>query len=276
MSLAYATELAVARTLAVHAGEAIEAVRKRGFSVSDKADNSPVTEADLAADRVIREGLATRFPRDAVLTEESALNPGDSGRTWVIDPLDGTRGFVGDSERGYAVHIGLLVGQTPVLGVVHEPRYGRTWVAERHGNTVLYEAGSAEQRCRVSGTADRHRIVTSTSIADGLLAELVMEGFVPQPKLHSVGIKVGELVGDRADVYFSHHPINAWDSCAPLVVLEAAGGRMTTISGAPLTYEPTAESQRHSGLIVASNGVDHDDIARRIQAALARHGVPVQ
>ena len=125
------------------AGEFIQSVRAEGFSTERKDDNSPVTRADTGADQLLRQGLAELYPDDGILSEEHGSPPESrSGRTWVIDPLDGTRGFISGSDE-FAVQVGMLIDERPVLGVVYEPAVDRLcWGAEGMGAYLVMKGGT--------------------------------------------------------------------------------------------------------------------------------------
>lgn len=105
-------------------------------------------------------------------------------------------------------------------------------------------------------------LVLSTGFPQDKLAEIKKGLGVPviEP-INSVGIKVGALVRQEADIYFSHHPVHYWDSCAPQVILEEAGGVMTDLQGNSFIYDLTG-SHEHKGLPLASNGTRHQDLVR--------------
>jgi 3'(2'),5'-bisphosphate nucleotidase len=262
---ALARELEVAVELARRAGGAIERIRVEGFDALRKADRSLVTRADLAAEAIIREGLTAAFPGDGLLSEESAgIVASTSGRTWVVDPLDGTHAYV-HGQPGYAVQIGLLDRGEPVLGVLYEPLFARTYLATR-GEGAWISGGDAQgwQRLRVSERSVRAQmpLITSTSMdpadRERLLAGL---GLADAGGLRSVGCKVGKLVRQEADVYISEHPVNLWDSLAPLVVLHEAGGTMTLADGRPMLYDLAPDRRTHPGPFVASNATHHAALA---------------
>lgn len=264
-------ELAVAARLAREAGAAIEAVRRDGFEALTKADTTPVTAADLAADRVITDGLAAAYPDDRVLSEESGFAPGaftSCARAWVVDPLDGTEAFVDGTIRGYAVQIGLLVAGRPALGVVYEPRADRLWWAVRDAGAFEERDGARGGPLAVSarGAADARPLVTSTTIDRARRRRLLDLGLIDGGELRSVGVKVGELVSGAADVYVIHHPVSYWDTCAPLVVLEESGGALTDLLGRPLAFDLEAPSPTHPGPLVASNNRDHAALCARVRA----------
>src|SRR5262245_16249195 len=169
----YATlepELALASDLAKKAGDAILAMRADAIASSSlKSDESSVTAADLAADAVIRAGLAATG--DAIVTEET-WKDGDIGkhpRVWFVDPIDGTEDFVKKS-RDYVVQIGLCVRGAPVLGVVYQPETGLLWrgvVADRRCERVEADRAPSPaaraRRSRASRSASRTRARSLTS-----------------------------------------------------------------------------------------------------------------
>src|SRR5438045_2911367 len=130
-------DLALANGLADLAAEVAMEVYGRGFEVHRKPDLTPVTEADLRVERLIRDELARRAPGDAVLGEEGGLD-GDAsaGRTWVIDPIDGTKNFAAGIQL-WATLIALLVGGEPVVGVASAPALGERYDAVRGGGARL-------------------------------------------------------------------------------------------------------------------------------------------
>lgn len=269
-ALALDLELRTASRLARVAGDAIRRVAAQGFEEFQKSGGSPVTAADLESDRVIREGLLADFPEDGLLTEESDQHIlGTSGRTWIIDPLDGTNGFVAGTDD-YAVHIALVEGTEPVLGVVYEPASHRLYYALKDvGAFMSVGGGGTVRQLRVSKRTERPRmpLVTSTRMDEGervrALAEL---GLADGGRARSVGYKIGMLVRADVDVYFSAHPVNYWDSCAPLVVCEAAGGRMTALDGSPLSY--ALDGSTEHGPFIATNGHAHDELAAELLAVV--------
>ena len=265
-------ELSVACRLARAAGAAIEAVRLAGFEARHKTDDSPVTRADLESERVIRAGLTEAFPADGLVSEETAgRTVGTSGRSWVIDPLDGTLGFV-ERDDWYAVHIGLLIGGEPVLGVVYEPHTGRLFRATVAGDCVLEAPDAPDETLsgREPTGAGRRALIASTRLAVARRVALAAAlGREDAGSRHSVGCKIGALVTGEADVYVGSHPIKVWDSCAPLAVLRACGGTMTGADGAALRFD-LAGDLRHPGRFVATSarGAAHDEVCQAVRAAM--------
>ncbi len=274
----YGPEIAVASRLAREAGIAIERVRLAGFDALSKRDRTPVTEADLASDRILTEGLTAAFPADGLLSEESGYGPGTSGRTWILDPLDGTEGFI-EGAAGYAVHVGLHQHGRAVAGVVYEPHSDRLYHAALGSGAWLEEGSTPPRRLRVSDRTelDQMPMVTSSSLpADTRRDLLDAIGLANGGTVRSVGAKIGAIVRHEADIYVSAHPISYWDSCAPLVVLLEAGGRLTLADGRDLRFPLGSEAMarvsrgdfQHAGPFLASNATRHEELLERVGARL--------
>ena len=226
-------------------------------------------------------GLREAFPGDGILAEESVDTARRLGRerVWMIDPVDGTKGFIAGTGD-FAVQIGLAVEGRSVLGVLYAPATDVLyWAARGHGAWVLRPTSGAgrgpeAERLSVSGETDlgRMRLAESRSHRGPRMESLVRAlGVRAEVRSHSVGIKVGLLVERQADLYIHLSPkTKQWDTCAPEAVLAEAGGRMTDIWGEPLCYN-TADVYNRNGL-VASNGAAHDAVIGRLRALLAEWG----
>lgn len=260
LALSLDTELAQAVRIATSAGKLIKRLRLEGLGTHEKDDASIVTTADLASDDLITQELSRVFPADGVLSEESGHRAGTSGRTWVIDPLDGTSGFA-KGLATYSVHVGLLIGHEPVLGVVVEPDAGRVYRAIKGvGAFLSTEAHSTMRQLRVTNrdTLGDMRLVASSRCPKEHLESLRTHMGTREVRvLSSVGCKVGQVVRREADIYYSVHALGYWDTCAPLVIHEAAGGVFTTTTGALLSYDCENGSFVHTEPVVATNAKVH-------------------
>lgn len=232
------TLLEALATAAWEAGEAILAIRRRGYEVESKPDASPVTEADHAAERIILDALARAAPGVPVIAEEEVAAgriPAHGDTYFLVDPLDGTKEFVRGGDD-YTVNIGLIAGGQPRLGVVLAPEQGRL-----HGGLVgegawLEDtAGRLPVRTRPRGAelvalASKSHFTQNT--ADYLDALQPGAGHV------AVGssLKFCMLAEGRADIYPRLSPTSEWDTAAGHAVLLAAGGRCDGPDGQPLGY----------------------------------------
>lgn len=222
-----------------------------------KADASPVTAADHAANDEIIARLRAAFPGDAILSEESrdSLDRLDHRRVWIIDPLDGTKEFLAQNGE-FSIMIGLAVDGEAVLGVVHLPAID-TLYAGIIGEGAWVE-GDGERRPLVRGPGDPTalRLVGSRSHAEPLVARLSeVMGIIDIAPCGSVGVKCSRIASDQRDLYL--HPVaylSEWDTCAPEVILRAAGGSVTDCLGEPLRYNKPEPRQPH-GILACAPGV---------------------
>ncbi len=275
-------EVRVAVELARRAGEAALAFYGKPLRVEHKeAFDEPVTQADRTANELIVRGLREAFPEDGTLAEESVDTERrlSRERVWMIDPIDGTKGFIAGTGD-FAVQVGLAVEGRSVLGVLYAPATDVLyWAARGHGAWVLRPTSEADaayraERLHVTGETElgRMRLAESRSHRGPRMEELVSAlGVRAEVRCHSVGIKVGLLVERQADLYIHLSPkTKQWDTCAPEAVLTEAGGRMTDIWGGPLRYN-TEDVLNRNGL-VASNGAAHDAVIARVAALVEGWG----
>jgi 3'(2'), 5'-bisphosphate nucleotidase len=231
--------LEVARRAALKAGEAILEVYATPFDVQQKLDKTPVTEADLAAERIIVAMLCEAFPDIPVVSEElvdSEGLPPSSARFWAVDPLDGTREFVARNGE-FAVLIGLVEDGRPVLGVVHGPAVGVTYTACGPGTATRQYRGGRCEPIQASAQSDGLVVVHSRSHENSRrLAEFLQAYPVRERKKCGSALKFGVIAAGEADLYPRFGTTMEWDTAAGQAVLEAAGGRVETLTGDPLSY----------------------------------------
>lgn len=255
----------VARTLAEQAAQEVLSLQQSAEIKFRKEDQSPVTEADLRADEIIRSGLSEAFPHHAILTEETGLTGlGHSDYVWMVDPLDGTKAYA-KKIPGFCVMIGMLKFGKPYLGVVVDPLESRTYEAIRGQGAFLTFQGKKE-KLQVSARDEFSKmpLVVSTGFPEESLNRIQSELHAPLlPPINSVGIKVGLLVRREADIYINHHAVSYWDTCAPKVILEEAGGSFTRLAGGPLEY-PLYAPYSHQTKTLASNGILHSELVQTL------------
>lgn len=259
-----------ARELAQKASREVLSLLHQPIHQERKQDKSLVTAADLRSDEILREGLRKAFPDHAILTEENGIDgPRDAEYVWLIDPLDGTKAFA-KGIPGFSVMVGLLKKGVPCLGVVIDPLEARLYEAVK-GEGAFQEHAGSRGALKVSSREafDTLQVVVSTGFPEKAAAKLKQT--CPGPWLapiNSVGIKVGLVVRQLADVYVSHHPVHYWDTCAPQAILEEAGGMFTKLDGAPLVYDLSA-GFAHVGLTLATNGRQHRELVDRLSDLFA-------
>jgi 3'(2'), 5'-bisphosphate nucleotidase len=278
----YERELRVAVEIAQRAGEAALKFYGKPMRVEHKEEfDEPVTQADRTVNELIVRGLCEAFPEDGILAEESVDTERrlTRERVWMVDPLDGTKGFIAGTGD-FAVQIGLAVEGRARLGVLYAPATDVLyWAARGHGAWVVRptsEAGKSAQAERLGVTREtepgRMRLAESRSHRGPRMESLVRAlGVRAAVRSHSVGIKVGLLVERQADLYIHLSPkTKQWDTCAPEAVLAEAGGRMTDLWGEPLRYN-TPDVLNRNG-IVSSNGAAHEGVIARLRPLLAEWG----
>ena len=219
--------VATFRRLALEAGEAIMEVYRAGdLDVAAKADDSPVTRADLAADRIISDGLTARFPGLPLVTEEQAETHRAAGPDFlIVDPLDGTKEFV--RRRGdFTVNIALVEAGQPTLGVVYAPARDRLFLTLPDGGAVEQTpADGGERAIGVTAPDNRAlRIVASKSHRSDELEAYIARYDVADSVAAGSSLKFCLVAAGEADFYPRLGPTMEWDTAAGHAVLAAAGG----------------------------------------------------
>jgi len=225
---------------------------RTGLAVSQKSDESPVTEADRQGEALILKRLAERFPDIPVVSEEDASEFGApqaiGPRFFLVDPLDGTKAFVrGDPH--FTVNIGLVENGRPVAGAVSAPPSGETWYTA--GGGVLKRLKGAEPRAVRARPWPQGAAIALIShtmkaeTADKLAAEY---GFDLREPMDS-SVKLCRIAEGSADIYPRHGPTMEWDTAAGHAVLEAAGGRFTTPDGQPFLYGKAQDGFRNGWFV---------------------------
>ncbi len=275
-------ELRAGVELARRGGEAALQFYGKPMRVEHKDEfDEPVTQADRTVNELIVNALRERFPEDGILAEESVDTSRRMGRerVWMIDPIDGTKGFIAGTGD-FCVQIGLAVAGRAALGILYAPATDVLyWAARGHGAWVLRPTSEADrsmksERLGVTEETEptRMRLAESRSHRGARMESVVRAlGVRAEVRSHSVGIKVGLLVERQADLYIHlSGKTKQWDTCAPEAVLAEAGGRMTDVWGDPMRYN-TADVLNRNGL-VASNGAAHDAVVERLRPLLTEWG----
>lgn len=273
----YDLQLRKASKLARDAGAAVMARYQRSdLDIQSKGAEGPVTEADRAAHRLITSELAAAFPDDAILSEEGADDPRrlTGGAAWIIDPLDGTADFIAANGE-FSVLIGYVVAGEPVIGVVYQPVGDALYYAVKGKGAFAEIEGRPPVKLRVTDTKVPEQMTAAVSRNHrGKTVNAVLEDIKPAREIPcgSVGLKITKLVQGEADLYF--HPSNMtklWDTAAPQVILEEAGGILTDFAGERLRYD-TPELANTRG-IAASNNRVHAELLKRVRATAVKAGL---
>jgi 3'(2'), 5'-bisphosphate nucleotidase len=272
----YERELGAAIRLAREAGAAALEHYGGPLNIVHKSENDdPVTQADHAANDVIIAGLQREFPADGILSEETldTVRRLSLARVWMIDPLDGTKGFI-EGNGDFAVQIGLVEEGTPVVGVVYQPVPGVLHYAARGAGAWVVRPGAEAARLRASSEIEfaRMRLAASRNHHSPRMSAVMRAlGVSEEIRRGSVGIKTGLIAERQCDLYIHLSPrTKQWDTCAPEAILAEAGGRLTDLWGEPLRYN-TEDVQNRNG-IVASNAAAHPLVIARLAPLLAEFG----
>ncbi|WP_322979427.1 3'(2'),5'-bisphosphate nucleotidase CysQ [Pseudomonas sp. C11] len=231
------------------AGAATLPYWRSGVAVTEKADASPVTAADLAAHHILLDGLRALAPEVPVLSEEAADIPlaerAAWTRWWLVDPLDGTKEFIAGSEE-FTVNVALIEQGRVVFGVVGIPASGRCYYGGAGMGAWCSDAPGREQPIRVRVAQAQGITLVASKRHSSPAQETLLAGLIQrfgEPALANIGssLKFCLLAEGNADCYPRLAPTSQWDTAAAQGVLEGAGGEVLDLSGAPLTYE-TRES----------------------------------
>jgi histidinol-phosphatase len=256
---AYDDDLRLAHVLA----DAVERITMARFRAEDlqveaKPDRTPVTDADRAAEQVIRHQLGRTRPRDAVQGEELGVT-GHGPRRWVVDPIDGTKNFV----RGvpvWATLIALVDGADPVLGLVAAPALGRRWWAAIGSGAWVGRSLTSAKRLGVSTVSELRDASLSYSSLRGWANAGRLEPFLELDRQCGRSRGYGDfwsymLVAEGAVDIAAEPDLNVHDMAALVPIVTEAGGRFTSLDGVPGCW---------GGNALATNGSLHDEVLRRL------------
>ena len=228
--------------------------RAQDLHVAAKPDLTPVSDADLAVEALVRSVLASERPADAILGEEQGAT-GDGPRQWVVDPIDGTKNFV----RGvpvWATLIALLVDRRVDVGVVSAPALGRRWWAARgHG---AFADGQPIRVSKVGSLADAH---LSYSSLTGWEQQGRLEGLLQLSRdcwrTRAFGDFWSHVLVAEGAVDASFEPeVSLWDLAPLQIIVEEAGGRFTSLEG---------EARPDGGSVVCTNGLLHEEVLKGLR-----------
>jgi 3'(2'), 5'-bisphosphate nucleotidase len=266
----YAQELDVALAAAARAGEYLRTAYDAFVPIAN-APASITTDADRASQELILAHIAAVFPSDALCAEEATATlqaaPRDGRRLWIVDPIDGTRGFAMKNGE-FSVMIGFVVGGEVAVGVVLEPAFSRVTFARRGGGCWVRQSG---------GDAVAARVTTTVSLDAAVLVQShAKKGETPWPvaamkprrvvETYSAGVKLAMVARGDVDLYVNTYTnFSDWDICAGHLLVTEAGGAVSEISGSHVRYGTPGYSQR--GGLLATNGELHSKAVAALAAA---------
>jgi 3'(2'), 5'-bisphosphate nucleotidase len=225
---------------ALAAGDEIMKVYAEDFAVVHKDDKTPVTEADLAAERIIVDILRGAYPDIPIVAEETCAADGLPpivAKFWAVDPLDGTKEFIARNGE-FAVCIALVEDGRAVLGVVHGPAIDTTYAAHGPGTATMRRNGGAPAPIAARAPPAEGIVAIHSRLSDNSrrLAEYFQGRPIIGRKSCGSALKFGVLAAGQADLYPRFGTTMEWDTAAGQAVLEAAGGSVWTMTGERLCY----------------------------------------
>ena len=228
------SELKSAIDAAKEAGSIIMQYYKSKYEIRDKSYHNPVTTADNAADKYLRETLTKAYPDYGWLSEETVDSAErlQNSRAWVVDPLDGTKEFIEGVDH-FVVSVGLVENGEPIVGVLYNPASKEIFTASR-GNGAFLDG--VKISCSSLENFKEMVILNSRSETRNRLWEPYSNDFKEQRAIGSVAYKLGLTSAAQADIFASLRPKNEWDVCAGHCIIREAGGEMVTLDGKPITY----------------------------------------
>ena len=246
-----------------NAGEKILEIYRDDFQVRKKDDNSPITQADLESNKIIKESLLrTKIP---ILSEEDTDDKSrvDSDKIWIVDPLDGTQDFVNKTGE-FTVMVGLIENHVPVMGLVYWPTEKKLYFAEKDLGAFCHnsERWTEISVRKIEGFEKSLALVSRHHLSD---KEKKMLDHLKIKNTASIGscLKVMEIASGNADIYLtSTNKMKQWDTAASHCIISEAGGKMTDISGNDLVYN--TESVNHENGLLVTNGLIHQETVSRI------------
>lgn len=255
------SELKFALELADEADKlALARYRAQDLKIENKPDNTPVTEADHAIENMLREKISKEYPNDAILGEEFGMENSQTDRTWVIDPIDGTKNYL----RGvpvWATLIALVIDDQPMIGVVSCPAMGRRWWAEKGSGAFTRDVDGSVRRISVSGVSKIQDASFSYSDEIGWAQHGNGNAFSNIKssvwRTRAYGDFWSHLMVAEGSVDIAAEPqLNKWDMAANNVIVAEAGGKVTGFKGGDAFIEGNA---------LTTNGLLHNEVLALIQ-----------
>jgi histidinol-phosphatase len=236
------------------------ALRHAGLAVEtdSKVDGTPVTVADRAIERALREAIARHLPNEPVVGEEEGGEPPQQGACWILDPIDGTKNYA----RGIPVYATLLARMQDghlTDAMISAPGLDQRWWASEN---KAFSNGAQIQVSSTKSLADAD--ICTGGLDWGARAHASVDDIVALGRRHrGFGDFWGYMLVAQGsmEAMIEYAPLKIWDLAAPRCILETAGGRVTSLQGEPAPLE---------GAVVASNGLIHDELMRALTAKTAR------
>lgn len=242
------------KSATITAGEAIMSYYQDSFSVTEKSPDNPVTEADLAADKILKDQLTSLLTEVGWLSEETADSPERLNRSsvWVVDPLDGTKEFVLGLPE-FSVSVALVEENQPILAVIYNPANRELYHAVRNQGAFLND-----QLLATSQTGKFRGGIVEASRSERKRGEFEpFEDIVNLRTMGSIAYKLARVSAGKSDATWSRGPKSEWDICAGVLLVTEAGGRCVDLDDRPFTFNQPFPKVNG---IIASNGRIHSQV----------------
>jgi myo-inositol-1(or 4)-monophosphatase len=257
LSASVEQDLQLAIQAATEAGAVVMRTFRTEQRVTHKSPDQPLTDADLAADAMLKQMLLSNRPDYGWLSEETADKPDRLRQrfVWIVDPIDGTRSYIAGHPE-FAISIGLAENHRALLGVVYNPATDEMYVAVRGQGARLVNGDALHVRRNHTMPA----LVASRSEISGGELEPFVQSFDIVPT-GSTAYKLAKVAAGAAEAFVSRGPKSEWDVCAGALLVEEAGGRATDLKGHEIIYnQPRTEVYG----ILATNSVLHGELIDQI------------
>lgn len=246
------------------AGEKILKIYNQKYIIKNKRDGSPLTKADLVSEKIILEDL--KKYNYGILSEETKReNNKFSKKVWIIDPLDGTKDFI-QKTGDFSVMIALVENSVPVLGIVYKPVNDKLYYAVKNQGAFLEYKGKTKKLdvSNIDKFSEGNLVLSRNHLKKEEIGFAKKLGVNKIIRVGSVGVKIGLIAEKKAHIYFNTSDRTCeWDTAAPQIILEEAGGKMTDINGDILRYNK--KNPFNLSGILATNNKNHNKIVRALR-----------
>tara|TARA_Y100000590_G_scaffold460138_1_gene618784 strand:- start:6727 stop:7503 length:777 start_codon:yes stop_codon:yes gene_type:complete len=221
----------------LHAGKIAKEISQEGVKISIKADKTPVTNGDIAVDKIIRDKITSLTPNIPVISEETVnLKTKNKYSTyWLIDPIDGTKDYIKNKDE-YTLNASLIVNLNPVVGLVYAPAKDRLFFS--YGKNLAFEISNGERKalsCKKINNEEIIALANSDKTPKEIL-NIYKKYKVSKTVRMSSSLKFCVLAAGEADIYAANARAYEWDIAAGHAILEHAGGLITTQEGEKILY----------------------------------------
>lgn len=244
--------------------EAIKNIYRDGFNITIKSDNSPVTDADLASDKILREKILSRFPGDGYLSEEEKddMSRLEKEYVWIVDPLDGTEDFV-HKDGMFCVNLALCQRHDLVLGLVGVPLTGEIFFAIKGKGSYYLSASNELTMLHVSDKKNKLKAVTSAYHTGDRENELYKNEYITQVLPIGSSLKACAIASGQAEICLKLGPgTKEWDTAAPQLLVSEAGGVYLHPSLNQMIYN-RVDVYNHEGYVMANDYTNLLNILRK-------------